>query len=59
MTRQTWVEEEEGRDIKRILFLVEEMVRRLPPPPQYRPTTAIVMIVDPVHTIPAKTLPPR
>jgi len=43
MTRQTWEEELDSRRLARIERLVEELVRHLPPPPQYKPTTAIVV----------------
>jgi hypothetical protein len=55
MTRQTWEEERDARILARVLVLLEsmnatlnEVLKRLPPPPTYLPTTAIVMIVDPV-----------
>lgn len=63
MTRQTWEEERDARRIEsterllerilfteeRLLVLMAEVLRRLPPPPTFRPTKAIVVIVDPVQ----------
>jgi len=46
MTRQTWEEELDSRRLARIECLLEEIRNRLPPPPQYKPTTAIVVVVD-------------
>ena len=53
MTRQTWEEEADSRllhKIERILerqtLLLEEIVKRLPPPPTFEPTKAVVVIVD-------------
>jgi len=57
MTRQTWEEERDAQLLKhnerlleRILFteeqlvvLMREVLRRLPPPPTFRPTKAIVV----------------
>jgi hypothetical protein len=47
VTRATWEEERDARILARILHLLEEIMKRLPAPPQYRPTTAIVVVVDP------------
>ena len=58
MTRQTWEEQRDARSLERherllehillmeerILVLMAEILRRLPPPPQYRPTVGIVVI---------------
>jgi hypothetical protein len=53
MTRQTWEEEADSRLLHRIekilerqTELLEEIFKRLPPPPTYLPTNAIVVIVD-------------
>jgi hypothetical protein len=59
MTRQTWEEERDAQILARILALLEEVIKRLPGPPQYKPTTAIVMIVDPVQPGLRTKLPTR
>jgi len=46
MTRQTWEEELDSHRIERILCLLEEqlgILRRAFPPPQYKPSIAIVV----------------
>jgi hypothetical protein len=46
MTRQTWEEERDARILARVLLVLEEVfeiLKRAFPPPQYRPTTAIVV----------------
>jgi hypothetical protein len=50
VTQETWKEERDSRHIERILLLLEEILKRLPAPPQYQPPVAIVMIVDPSKT---------
>jgi hypothetical protein len=40
-------EEREARLLREILLTLEEIRDRLPKPPQYLPTKAIVVIVDP------------
>jgi hypothetical protein len=54
MTRETWEEERDARILARVLLLLEantavlqEILKRMPAPPQYRPPVAIVMIVAP------------
>ena len=54
MTRETWEEERDSKLLHRIeklleqqSLLLEEIFKRLPTPPQYRPTKAVVMVVDP------------
>jgi hypothetical protein len=56
MTRLTWEEERDAKIIAKMLILLEEnqrvlleILKRLPPPPQFRPTAGIVVIVDPVQ----------
>jgi hypothetical protein len=56
VTRQTWEEERDARYLARVLLLLEEnqrvlleILKRLPPPPVFRPTTGIAVIVDPVQ----------
>jgi hypothetical protein len=55
VTRQTWEEERDAKILARVLLLLEantavlqEILKRMPAPPQFRPPVAIVMIVDPV-----------
>lgn len=57
MTRETWEEERDARLLARVLHLEEEnqrlmleILRRLPPPPTFKPTTGIAVIVDPVQS---------
>jgi hypothetical protein len=54
MTRETWEEERDARILARVLHVLEEnqrvlveILRRLPPPPTFRPTTGIAVIVSP------------
>jgi hypothetical protein len=56
MTRQTWEEERDARILAEVLILLKEnqhvlleILKRLPPPPQFRPTTGIAVIVDPIQ----------
>lgn len=51
MTRQTWEEERDAQLLKRnerllerILFLLEEVLKQLPPPPTFRPTVGILVV---------------
>jgi hypothetical protein len=51
MTRQTWEEERDARLLERILTTLEhnqrvlqEILARLPPPPQFKPSVGIVVV---------------
>lgn len=58
MTRQTWEEERDARVLasterllerillteERLLVLMAEVLRRLPPPPVFKPTVGIVVV---------------
>jgi hypothetical protein len=54
VTRQTWEEERDALILERVLILLEtntqllqEILKRMPTPPQFRPPVAIVVVVDP------------
>jgi hypothetical protein len=60
VTRQTWEEERDARILARVLLLLEsiavtldQVVKRLPAPPQFRPPVAIVVVVAPTSPVTA------
>jgi hypothetical protein len=60
MTRLTWEEERDAKILARVLLLLEantavlqEILKRMPGPPQYQPTTAIVVVVAPTSPVTA------
>jgi hypothetical protein len=64
VTRQTWEEERDAKILARVLLLLEantavlqEILKRMPAPPQYKPTTAIVVIAAPAAGVAAPLNP--